>query len=434
MATLNATQHRNSTVMTSYVVEQHAHNIGHELAEAHASVLRFGDLVAIYTEEKITDRFSPGYLTADGINDLSVWLKEGYPDNFTDCLFRITARQSCSAQQILNKTLDKILDDRESFPNSSLNLKELAGRLNHLPAEEVQAVLSLAHEALAEQAQNEVDVKRSRGKQIGYGQSIHLQHVKTGKYLAEQEKKMADADNISSKVILQSSIGTEALFIMEPRFQTAGSLVFYGDSVIICCGKTEGASLHCAKETASGGGWDSGGFLHEVTALCERTFRMSWRIKLHTPWEEGADAFVKGGDVVRLLHQQSDSYVCFDDSDEPDESPPTAGGGGPAPVPVRLLPGRVAAEAAYSSLWQLEFPDATEGGRVRVGASCRLRHLATGRYAALPSSSSSYAWDGPAPVVTMDFVHPDTMLRIAANGELPAGGGGGGGGGGADLE
>ena len=137
----------------------------------------------------------------------------------------------------------------------------------------------------------------------------------------------------------------DAWFVLAPRHRSvgAGDVVRYGDSVSVESPKIQGAFLHCSRyhthdsggeEKEDGGRVENGGCF-EVNAHTERT---TWKFKLFKNCIKGVSVInevVRGGDVLRLKHEDTERFLsAFSSQQVPlDPRPSTL-----IPKPPSLLP------------------------------------------------------------------------------------------------
>ena len=404
--------------------------VDHEVKRVH-----FGDIISFYKDEVLNEKNTlRAYLTAEGFIKSNCWLKPGNPDDFTDCLFRISVKESTSSERNLFAKLDRIFEDGgKKRRRGEIEIDEILERVKFIPDDERQAVLTLVQEVQNEKIQNEYEAERSRGVPVEYGQIIQFKHVKTGKYLARRAHEIAESDSGSNKVNLDPHGSQECWFTLEPRFKVRDGIMKYGDPVVIsCCGKHEGQHLQYCQTEVNDASWDGLGVVaHEITAATASHGQVSWKLGLFMAWEEESETFVKAGDIITLFHCETESLLSYDGG--PGDGPSgrvalrgSPSGRGSAPSagcgteigekPRGSGDSMAAAPDTFAALWRLERQEAMVGGTLRIGTLCRLRHIPTGRYLALyPGGHDSSGGE----VVMSEGITPRTLLRVVRNGDTP---------------
>jgi hypothetical protein len=362
-------------------------------------MLHIGDIVALYTDD------AGGFLEADGFSDGHCWARRedrscsDKTRSFSDCLFRVMVKQVYAANKKLAQKLNKTPMSENSW--SKIEHEEA---LEHLPAEEKQAIRRLVQEAKAEAQQNEYETARSMGSTVAYGQVVQLQHVKSGKFVTVRPKEVAEMETGCQKVIVSEQGSQDSWFIIQPRYkvQSAGEAVLYGDSVSIEAAKLQGQTLHCSQDASRDAALQGLGLgIHEVNSHTEKT---TWKIKLFGAWSSDSDNHVCAGDVVRLRHSETGAFLSCGDQAHTEENPrlwckPHVR----APQDRRGSSSRQSASSSSSAftsvpdvvqvspfdLWRVEHEDKTDGGSIAYARAFHLQHLVTGKYlsiGALPAA------------------------------------------------
>ena len=81
--------------------------VDHEIKRIH-----HGDIISLYKDEiKSGKNLSRAFLTAQGFNTTNCWLKLGNPIDFTDCLFRVSVKESTTSERNLFAKLNRLFED-----------------------------------------------------------------------------------------------------------------------------------------------------------------------------------------------------------------------------------------------------------------------------------------------------------------------------------
>jgi len=356
--------------------------------------LRFGDTLQLFCED-VGGTGSGGFLAADGFSDghcdIRRVLDEGAASKVADNLFRVVAKLQSGCQKKLAQQLAKSLEHVGGEKNPDGEAEAV------IDPEDQAAIDRFRQEAHSEAVQNAYEVERSAGQVVHYGQTIQLEHLKSGKMLAIRSKEVADNESHCQKVCVSEHGGPDAWWVTEPRYRLMGSgePVRYGDSISISSGKVIGFMLHVAKEATHDAALMRDPYEYYECNAYNVDVKTTWKFKCYTPYEPKLKNLIKGGDIVRLLHVETNRLLAHADA------PPDADAGS---VYLQCRRGAVSAD----TLWRIEHEDASDGRPTRFGTTCRLRHVLTDQYLALRQVSVSM-------VSTLDNV-PQTVLHLSGTG------------------
>jgi len=200
--------------------------------------LCFGDIVQLWCEQVHTDlglhvSARGGFMGADGFVeeqcDLCITYNRGAASDVSDNLFRVTPKLQAQCQKKLTEQLQKSV-------HISNNTKEEEFSIDF---DELAIIDRLRHDTRVEAELNAAETERSLGHIVNYGQTVQLNHIKSGKVLTIRSKEVADVDNKCQRVCLSVTGGPEAWWMVEPRYRAmgVGEPVRYGHSLRISSSK-----------------------------------------------------------------------------------------------------------------------------------------------------------------------------------------------------
>ena len=168
-----------------------------------------GDVIYLMIEDD-------GFVHVEGFADLRIGslpapcaVEETGPDRFSECVFRIHPKFVYEMSKTLEKAVKRKLQGEE--------LEILRQKASH----EVETNTKIMSEIEQQQWA------------ITYGQTIQLQHVKSGKFLIVLNRTLADMDKGRIKVGLIENGSSKAWLTFHPKFKTrtVGSHVHFEDFV-----------------------------------------------------------------------------------------------------------------------------------------------------------------------------------------------------------
>lgn len=314
-------------------------DISREIEEE--DVVRHGDLVYFDNEE----------ITMYGDNIMMRVI--GYPKSkpidavFLNTTFKIQPKFEYSAK----KEYFRYLQAEEHDPNELRRLQE-------------------SYEL--EQSTNKQEELDLSGKAIFYGQIVQLVHYGTNTFVVCDPNESAELDTTGLKLILQKEGNKYAWFkIMSPhKVRFEGEKVRKGDRIVLINEKT-GQSLHTSEEKFP----DSD--LKEINCFSSRT---AFVVNHYAPYVPKSERFLKGGDVVRIFHQEVEGFL---------KANLTALFGDKKYSVYAKKVGRGKRHETRSSnaLFQIELKNASKGGLIPWNTECRFRHMGTEKFLALGEST-----------------------------------------------
>uniref|UniRef100_A0A4W3IRR6 Ryanodine receptor 2 n=1 Tax=Callorhinchus milii TaxID=7868 RepID=A0A4W3IRR6_CALMI len=194
-----------------------------------------------------------------------------------------------------------------------------------------------------------------------YGHAVLLRHSYSGMYLCCLSTSRSSTDKLAFDVGLQEDTTGEACWwTIHPasKQRSEGEKVRVGDDLILVSISSE-RYLHLSYGSSS----------LQVDAAFQQTL---WSVAPICSGSEVAQGYLKGGDVLRLLHGHMDECLTVPSGEHGEEQRRT----------VHYEGGAVSIHAR--SLWRLEtLRVAWSGSHMRWGQPFRLRHVTTGKYLSL---------------------------------------------------
>ncbi|KAF5399723.1 hypothetical protein PHET_06535 [Paragonimus heterotremus] len=274
----------------------------------------------------------------------------------------------------------------------------------------------------SERQLNALENTKAVGLTVHYGSIIQLLHVKSNRIVTFKKQRPACLERSAVQVLLDDC-GTDGSWMcVQPcyKHRQMGDPVVIGDHVVLTSVRT-GHVLnvtHLPNLLGSDPQCEVNGLQDSCT---------SWRLSLYLHHKDNIENVLKGGDVIRLFHTESERFLTCDEYDGHQ-------------VFLRTTY-RAAATTATSSkaLWEVEVihRDPTRTEAARWNSLYRLKHLATGLYlsvkpnpgesrAATSSMDNEDTLNSPLfltvatkPTVDTVFELESTIVTSDANGLVP---------------
>eukprot|EP00937_MAST-01D_sp_MAST-1D-sp2_P006329 g6329.t1 len=206
-----------------------------------------------------------------------------------------------------------------------------------------------------------------RGALLHFGQTVQLQHVKSGKYLCASATKVASRDAECMQLTLaDSSESSQFEIVSVLRIQTEGTPVRGTNSVRLRATALGEHYLHSSADLARAPPSVQMPFNDgcEVNATEYVNAQSSWRLLLYRKASEhAAEETMLLGSHVSFLHSQTSTYLSGSLGD----------GGG-------MVMESEAAAFSLKTFFSFEHPDELVGGAVHWSTPYLLRHLCSGAY------------------------------------------------------
>lgn len=359
------------------------------------SALLIGDKVSLFQLEAFGflrgDGFVHDYLTVDPLD-----YKEPSPLNFEDCLFEIEFKLNYFAQQRL----------QDFVSHNNLHSEQ---DFTLLKGEKARIAKQLQAEAALEVSQNKEDAKFYRGRPVEYGMAFQLRHVNTNKFLsAIFGANLTDVQGAADVELTNGSMGSyfklqsirgmksdselccerELVQVVPERLPTIALAAHREDGITLDSNNRPvrtALRVLCSKE---GSTWMVSRY-QAIADVIEQQKGAGLKaadteLVLGTPEEAARPVALCTGQVVRLLHKETDVFLAADPGKSQTKdtmkrsllvSEPACGYGSAGWAPnARENPG-----TSYS-LWIIENLDPTIANPLHYGARFRIRNLATGGY------------------------------------------------------
>jgi hypothetical protein len=347
--------------------------------EVNKEKLRFGDIVffrmiadgaiigggASAEEAVIASECNP-FLQAEGFSDGRIGMlgDDQDPKKFHYALFRIVSKLSYDA----SKSVEKLTRRQSTTPEDVRELQEKVAE---------------------EQAKNSDLVNRPSGDPVCFGDTVQLQHVHSGKYVALIPRKIAqkEKDNMALELIDDGSEGAWFKFAARWKVSGDGDSVLIGDQVKLSSTKLGGHAIHGGGEML-----DRDPLQRFEVNLSTSSTHVAWKLHLYSKWSAQGDGVLNFGEAVRLHHTEAGAFVsgtCNRMRSKPPylDMAPTG----------TTADGRVAKNTRAKTVFRVEAIERSRGGTVHFNMSgndydegrvVRFRHVPTGRYLAVNYFSS----------------------------------------------
>jgi hypothetical protein len=350
-------------------------------------IIRVGDVVYLWA-----DVAGGGCLSADGLDPECRVVAHHETDSLPlDCLFELRIQHNYKAQRILTQELSVSND----FGDDTTRHKE-------------PRRIQLEHDAKEEIHRNMYETNRSVGNPVTFGQVVQFFHVKSGMLLSLRtgdSDEMLDNCEAQAHHVQISAKGSECAWLrIESRYKIrqVGDPVHYWDTV--CLAGENNLMLSCCSEP-----------LYDVAignqaapsfSLHTSTDKFPWKLRLfransirghqnnalEAPIAVSNKDFVKGGDVLRLMHTDIQAYLSFDKLAFTEHKDSVVLSSNHV-LPVNDNISSVDSIPSFS-LWRLELEDGTSGSIASLKCACRLQHLVTKQYL-------SFSQEGTSPRFTL---------------------------------
>lgn len=336
--------------------------------------LKAGDLIYLTLAGNDTDNSNGGFLTAEGYCDARVGLTpvasavapEAQPRRFERCLFRVVQKLSYEA----SKTHVKMQ------------------RKASITADQIQAMMEKVEK---EEIQNDNLTKVSITNQsIKYGQIIQLQHVNSNKFLSMKRATQARLEK--GNYMLELAQGSEmAWFAFKPRYKirSEGGPVYIHDQILLVNTKmSEGNTDHHVHVSASQfSKAEDAEEKYEANLAAIGQYTSAWRLNGYLTGLDGGlrDKLIKYGDMVRMYHPESESFLAGTCNTNRIKLPYLNH--------TTFKDPNHAGNMRTKAVFVLEGAKRSLGGCVIAGAPVRFRHHATGRYLTINYDASLMPMD-----------------------------------------
>jgi len=328
------------------------------------------------SDKMLPDTEYVGVLSGDSITSQSVytlgrymgtqWSAENY---VAQSLFRV----ECKLNYTKNENMEKLQQTLSKNPHKYDKLKWSEAM----------------REARDEEQTNKAELAQKKGTPVQYGQIIQLKHLFTKTYITVFTQEISKEGG-SQKISLTK--GTEkAWFQFMPGTKTnkIGDLVRYGEAVIIMTkADNDNCYLHSSNIISlislDTGKREQDDFLpeskiyvHEVNSSVQAS---TWKAKKCVDYNhmESKENVIKVGDMFKLYHVDTDSYLTLSKSNLNFNLMKTMKETGKATSLDVFLTNSQDNEAALC--WELERVEDCVGGPANWDGLYKLRHVLTGLY------------------------------------------------------
>lgn len=325
--------------------------------------------------------------------------------NFDSALFMLCKGETYSAKKRYHKYLNYFASAEKSTMSSSMNnlmnevsnsmLLKQSSLLHHkdssrpmtpfnsqqhvkaqpsvIAANHIQSQLAeLEEKMLREKQENEIERERSWGKPVLYGERIQLYHLKTGLFL---NVLRSNADLEKSSLKLSLSEGDRMChfqFVPHFKFRSEGEPIRLSDKVIIMNEKTK-HNIHISQYKYTRPLIVKDFEKYEVNASPHPADNI-WILRLYRSYLPMAHAFIKGGDVIRIIHRDLMGALYHPSINQIGSTTTNSFSS------LHLNPKY--ALTSITSLFQIEALDNSRGGIMYSATPCRFKHIASGQYIA----------------------------------------------------
>ena len=246
--------------------------------------------------------------------------------------------------------------------------------------------------------QNKVEVSKSFGTALVFGQVVQFFHVKSGKYLTTKKKLPAMMEKNAIQLVLEKNGSGGSWFTIMPyyKLKAEGEPVQVGDKVSFVAVKTGGD--HLLRVSTMRYASDN---LREINVSTSTTTK--WRISRLVSYQDWNDSSIRSGDVLRLYHVEHESFLTF-----------SPGRGSESFIP----PTKVSRDDdnTCENLWELQVLKMGEkdGPAAHWGEGVRLRQLTTGLFLAVqkPPENAKKALKGNIVTAVKDNTGEETIFKL----------------------
>lgn len=345
--------------------------------------LSIGDIITLEANE-------PGTcLAADSMGTVTFMLADHdskTPRQFERCLWRVYERLSYADKE-LSKSIRR-----------STSMTQMEKQ-------------SIADQAIKEGERNEEDMKKSIGNSLLYGQTVQLQHVATGYFLAA---KSSVAKHDKHCLALYLDDGSSAChFRISPRYKvrTDGGQVLVKDEILLASLTSPGFYVHGSQLddmiTAKGG------FRFDEANLSRELSQSGLTVNLYSRTSrEDEAAYISADEGIRFFAPDNEAFLSascdpgLDDSAEHH----IYMGNRIVDIPSRSHPSAFSA----SSVWALELLDRTQGGLIEWAKPYyRIKHVPTRKYLTVSKQGKCWQGDGDKPTHTYTYTHAGAVFDSA---------------------
>lgn len=245
--------------------------------------LRKGDKISLFSLD------IKGFLQSEGFANHDLFVKDnnntGYvPHDFSRCVFEIVPRLQYKQAKQLRKH------------RSHLSLTGDRQRQRLLEAVKTESKL------------NDVELERTMGERVRYGDVIQVRHVKSGRFIEVQRRKAAELETSCLSISLSGDEPTEdCWFTVKPRYQyqSEGDPVRLSAVVNLVCAKTGQEMLRISSSP-----FPSGSPFREFREVNAGSECAGWKLLLFAQYSPTAREMLQAGDVVRLYQKEEQAWIC----------------------------------------------------------------------------------------------------------------------------
>jgi hypothetical protein len=246
--------------------------------------------------------------------------------------------------------LDRKLSTAKSQLSLALDKQNMENRLNE------------------EEGKNRLKLELHRGPDFPllHGQKIQLQHQKSGLFLSLDSQSVAQNDPECMKITLQE--GSEASYFRVAglyKIQIEGSPVFDRDQVKLLNCTLGDHYLHCSFDNDPNNPDDTG----RCEVNLSSQVSMPWTLELNRSFTKSEEEYILLGQPVTIFHSEAESYMMA-----------SLNNGVHLNEDVKSL--------KINFVFETPNEQGLQGGMVCWATPYRMRHVASGQYLAMSSSSA----------------------------------------------
>lgn len=271
--------------------------------------LRFGDLILLWCEDVVAPNDTCGFLGRHGSLETSVVIsKAGYSDppprGVRECIFRVCRPYAYSAQQEYDDYLLRL----ESVDSTTFTPDEQQKFLDKRE--------NLRRKMLQERGRNAIEVVNHFGDRVVFGDTIQLQHWRSGDFLDVSPGTIAEMEPSAMKLTLSDCGSPRSHMTVTPlhKIRRVGHPVSVDDDVLL---KIHGTGhehyVHATFGGQNGQALSSGSNLrdHEpITAEGNCFFEgTAFRIRRFDSAWGRSETMLNIGTMVQIFHPDSDQFV-----------------------------------------------------------------------------------------------------------------------------